>query len=127
MSGLTAWAQCMSPHTAALGLYWKNMWYMPFQKIGPLGSFIQFFAGSRWNWGRSGSAARRDCRSSSLLKNLNGLRSFACAAVASGAANNFPKNSRRDPGLRTFLLVADIREIPRFARNDERWGLFPKV
>src|SRR5580704_4583739 len=47
----------MSPQTAELGLYWKNMWYLPRQKMGPLGSFIQFLAGRRWNWGRRGSEA----------------------------------------------------------------------
>ena len=31
MSSLIAWFQCMSPQTAAFGLYWKNMWYLPFQ------------------------------------------------------------------------------------------------
>src|SRR5712675_284738 len=99
MSGLTAWAQCMSPQTAAPGLYWKNMWYMPFQKIGPLGSFIQFFAGSKWNRGRSGSAARRDC--ASFSRKDRELRSFKSATVARGAAHNACKKLRREVATRT--------------------------
>src|SRR5579885_1489705 len=98
MSGLTAWAQCMSPQTAAFGLYWKNMWYRPFQKIGPSGSFIQLRAGSRWNCGRSGSAARRACNSSFVL---------ACAAdrkregneAAAPAAPSVRKKFRREENI----------------------------
>src|SRR5216683_3403701 len=100
MSGLMACAQCMSPHTAAFGLYWKNMWYMPFQKIGPLGSFIQFFAGSKWNWGRSGSPARRDCASSFSTKD-SGSKSFKSVTVAKGAAHNACKKLRREVAMRT--------------------------
>src|SRR6266404_5401073 len=105
MSGLTACAQCMSPHTAAFGLYWKNMWYMPFQKIGPLGSFIQFFAGSRWNCGRSGSAARRPAKSSAAEK-FKLRRKCGVAAAAIGVDSNFLKNLRREEVKR-----ASAREV----------------
>src|SRR6185437_4753066 len=33
------------------------MWYLPFQKSGPFGSFIQFAGGIKWNWGRCRSEA----------------------------------------------------------------------
>src|SRR5438045_3127183 len=112
MSGLTAWAQCMSPQTAAPGLYWKNMWYLPFQKIGPFGSFIQFFAGSKWNCGRSGSAARRDC-SLSPPKTLNVLKDLELGTVARDAANSFRKKSRREDGLHAFVMDSNTGEIPR--------------
>src|SRR6266478_2717367 len=95
MSGLMACAQCMSPHTAAFGLYWKNMWYMPFQKIGPLGSFIQFLAGSRWNCGRSGSAARRACKESSA-KNRNAERRKGENAAKEPETPAAFKNARRE-------------------------------
>src|SRR5438309_6405634 len=110
MSGLTACAQCMSPHTAAFGLYWKNMWYMPFQKIGPLGSFIQFFAGRRWNCGRRGSAARRRCRSS-LLKNANEWKSFEAGTVARGAASSLLTNSRREANIPTSVPKKRLAEF----------------
>src|SRR6266404_3441004 len=122
MSGLTACAQCMSPQTAAPGLYWKNMWYLPFQKIGPLGSFIQFFAGSKWNCGRSGSAARRDVKSSSR-ENVNALKSFESGMVARGAAHNFCRKSRREVGVRAILDGSNITEIPRCPWNDDHCGL----
>src|SRR5580704_16908677 len=67
----------MSPQTAELGLYWKNMWYLPRQKMGPLGSFIQFLAGRRWNWGRRGSEARL-C---SLARRFLGWRMVRAAAA----------------------------------------------
>src|SRR5882762_1246652 len=101
MSGLTACAQCMSPHTAAFGLYWKNMWYMPFQKIGASGSFIQFFAESKWNCGRRGSVAKRDCKSCSS-RNENDLKRFESEMVARGAAHSFCKKTRREVGMRAI-------------------------
>src|ERR1700760_3875411 len=73
----------MSPQTAELGLYWKNMWYLLRQKIGPLGSFIQFLAGRRWNWGRRGSEERF----------FSAARSFdgSSAAIAARAVEDFRK------------------------------------
>src|SRR5258708_30855820 len=105
MSGRTAWAQCIPPQTAAAGLYWKNMWYMPFQKIGPLGSFIQFFAGSKWNCGRSGSGARRPATSSPAEK-FKLRRKCGVAAAAIGVDSNFFKNLRREEVKR-----ASAREV----------------
>lgn len=51
-SVLTAWPQDMLPQVLPSGLYWKNRWYRPLYQISPLGSFIQFWAGVKWNWGR---------------------------------------------------------------------------
>src|SRR5258708_24537355 len=108
MSGLTAWAQCMSPQTAAPGLYWKNMWYMPFQKIGPLGSFIQFFSGSKWNCGRSGSAASLRARSSAAEK-FKLRRKCGVAAAAIGVDSNFSKNLRREEVKRASAREVSLR------------------
>src|SRR5579871_1121458 len=73
----------MSPQMAELGLYWKNMWYLPRQKMGPLGSFIQFLAGRRWNCGRRGSEASFLARavSSSAAKRFWGRRAARVAAA----------------------------------------------
>src|SRR6267142_3219344 len=95
------------------------MWYLPFQKIGPLGSFIQFFAGSRWNCGRSGSAVRRPATSSAAEK-FKLRRKCGVAAAARGVDSNLPKNSRREGGKHSFWLDSNTGEIPRCARNDER-------
>src|SRR5258707_15805397 len=71
---------------------------MPFQKIGPLGSFIQFFAGSKWHCGRRGSAAKRDC-SSSFSKKETALKSCESGMPARGTAHSFCKKPRRDVGI----------------------------
>src|ERR1700691_2314840 len=90
----------MSPQTAELGLYWKNMWYLPRQKMGPFGSFIQFLAGRRWNWGRRGSEESFCWRSSGWAERILGRRAVRVAA----AAEDFRK-WRRLMGMRGSVVI----------------------
>src|SRR5277367_477735 len=103
MSSLMAWAQCISPQTAAFGLYWKNMWYWPCQKVGPLGSFIQFFSGSRWKRGRKGSLATwaRNIFSSGVMT-ARKIGEFARPVANTAAAPVDCRNFRREKNIDSF-------------------------
>src|ERR1700761_6423595 len=107
----------MSPQTAELGLYWKNMWYLPRQKIGPLGSFIQFLAGRRWNWGRRGSEAR-------FFSGALSAGRFCGRSVerAAAAAEDF-RNARR-LGMRGSVVKMMLQENGKkiTQRRGERRG-----
>src|SRR5580704_11353924 len=98
----------MSPQTAELGLYWKNMWYLPRQKMGPLGSFIQFLAGRRWNWGRRGSEAScfASAPSSTAAKRFCGRR----AAIVAAVAVDFRKWRRRMKEMLNGSIVSGERK-----------------
>src|SRR5579862_4606191 len=108
----------MSPQTAELGLYWKNMWYLPRQKIGPLGSFIQFLAGRRWNWGRRGSEASFFWSALSSAKRFRGRK----AAIVAAAAEDFRKWRRRMKKMLQQNAGKDNAETQSAQRCTENLG-----
>src|ERR1700733_10899635 len=95
----------MSPQTAELGLYWKNMWYWPRQKMGPLGSFIQFLAGRRWNWGRRGSVARF------LVSVFPASNSRGWVAASAAIAADDLRKSRREFFVRELIWIETRAEF----------------